>query len=294
MMDDSEFVRVCKETTSQLSASIEKSWDGEWYRRAYFDDGTPLGSARNAECKIDSISQSWAVLSEAGSPDRAFEAMESVDKHLVDRTNSLLRLLDPPFNHSEKDPGYIKGYLPGVRENGGQYSHAAIWMVMAVAKMGNSKRTWDLLQLVNPINHGRTPDEIAIYKTEPYVMAADVYGVSPHIGRGGWTWYTGSAGWMYQLVIESFLGLRREGSKLRVNPCTPDHWKSFEVDYRYGSSVYHIEVIITAPGSESLKLDGVVQPEQAIQLADDGKEHKVVARVNRVIKKVGNEIEYSA
>ncbi|NOT76035.1 MAG: cyclic beta 1-2 glucan synthetase [Cyclobacteriaceae bacterium] len=282
VMQDEAFVKTCREAAADLKVSIDKAWDGEWYRRAYFDDGTPLGSSQNTECRIDSISQSWAVLSEAGTPERVHQAMESVDKYLVDKTNSLIRLLDPPFNHSEKDPGYIKGYLPGVRENGGQYSHAAIWMVMAVAKMGNRQRTWDLLQIINPINHGRSKDDIKVYKTEPYVMAADVYGVEPHVGRGGWTWYTGSAGWMYQLVMESFLGLRREGSKLFINPCVPESWKSFDVEYRYMNTLYKIEIILSSEKDISIKVDGTTQKENAIQLVDDGKEHKVVAKVSAV------------
>jgi len=292
-MQDDAFLQTCKKTIEKLKIAIDKSWDGEWYRRAYFDDGTPLGSSSNTECKIDSISQSWAVLSEAGSPGKTFHAMESVNTHLVDRNHSLLRLLDPPFNHSEKDPGYIKGYLPGVRENGGQYSHAAIWMVMAVAKMGNHQRTWDLLQMVNPLNHGRTSSEIAVYKTEPYVMAADVYGVSPHIGRGGWTWYTGSAGWMYQLIIESFLGLRREGDTIYIAPCTPDHWNSFEIDYRYKDTTYHIQVQIQAIDdfNPSINMDGTPQEGDGIKLINDIKEHTVVLKVSRLKPAIGSFVE---
>ncbi|CAN5249419.1 glucoamylase family protein [soil metagenome] len=293
LMKDEAFVQMCKSTSDQLRINIDKAWDGEWYRRAYFDDGTPLGSSMSEECKIDSISQSWAVLSEAGTPEKTFAAMESVDKYLVDRKNSLLRLLDPPFNHSKKDPGYIKGYLPGVRENGGQYSHAAIWMVMAVARMGNHQRTWELLQLVNPLNHGRTAEEIAIYKTEPFVMAADVYGVAPHIGRGGWTWYTGSAGWMSQLIIESFLGLRREGNIIYLNPCVPDHWNTFEIDYRYNETPYHIAVHLTTSNEESIKVDGILQTGLGVKLLDDGKDHHIEVRTKRVEATVGSVVEYS-
>ncbi len=293
-MNDDRFRHLCNETAQLLKTNIDKSWDGEWYRRAYFDDGTPLGSSQNSECRIDSISQSWSVLSEGGLPHRAAQAMESADKYLVDRKNSLIRLLDPPFDFSEKDPGYIKGYLPGVRENGGQYSHAAIWMVMAVAKMGNRARTWDLLQMVNPINHGRTAEEIQVYQTEPYIMAADVYGVSPHIGRGGWTWYTGSAGWMYQLIIESFLGLKREGSVLYLNPCVPDHWQSFGIDYRFKNSTYRIEVMLSNDEDLFVNIDGVVQPDLMIRLTEDNTDHKVVARVSRAKKQVSNVVEYSA
>ena len=282
IMNDDAFVETCKQQADELKIMIDtNAWDGEWYRRAYFDDGSALGSASNSECKIDSISQSWAVLSGAGDPDRVYQAMESADKHLVDRSNSLIRLLDPPFNNSDRDPGYIQGYVPGVRENGGQYSHAAIWMVMAVAKLGNHKRTWELLNMINPINHSKSANKIEIYKTEPYVMAADVYGVSPHIGRGGWTWYTGSAGWMYQLILESFLGVRREGTNLYINPCVPDSWKSFEIDYRYATANYHIEVLLTSDKKDStVTVDGIDQTGKAIQLTDDARDHKVQIRLS--------------
>jgi cellobiose phosphorylase len=202
--------------------------------------------------------------------------MAAVDKRLVDRNQNLVKLLEPPFNNSASDPGYIKGYVPGVRENGGQYTHAAIWMVMAFATLGDQKRTWDLLQMINPINHGKTDAEISIYKAEPYVVAADVYGVSPHNGRGGWTWYTGSAGWMYQLIIESFLGLKLEGDLLRIEPCVPEDWKSFTVSYRYKHTNYGIEVIQTRlDGAAYLMVDGVEQADGAIHLIDDRAEHKV-------------------
>src|ERR1700720_2676815 len=197
---DVAFADRCEQEAAQLSRNIEQNgWDGEWYRRAYFDDGTPLGSAENAECRIDSIAQSWSVLSGAGSPERARAAMEAVDQRLVRRRDALIQLLDPPFDKSTLNPGYIKGYVPGVRENGGQYTHAAIWTVMAFAALGDSRRAWELFHLINPVNHARTEAAVATYKVEPYVVAADVYAVAPHIGRGGWTWYTGSAGWMYRL-----------------------------------------------------------------------------------------------
>src|SRR5512139_3594532 len=192
-----------------MRLTIEQNgWDGEWYRRAYFDDGSPLGSAANAECQIDSISQSWAVLSGAAAPERATQAMDNVSRRLVRDGDRLIQLLDPPFDKSDLDPGYIKGYVPGVRENGGQYTHAAIWTVMAFAALGDNQRAWELLTMINPANHGKSAADVAIYKVEPYVVAADVYAVSPHAGRGGWSWYTGSAGWMYRLIVESLLGLR--------------------------------------------------------------------------------------
>ncbi|HEX5102885.1 MAG TPA: cyclic beta 1-2 glucan synthetase, partial [Pirellulaceae bacterium] len=218
----------------RLRGNIEASgWDGQWYRRAYFDDGTPLGSAANEECQIDAISQSWSVLSGAGTHERTIEALASVDRRLVRRDPRLILLLDPPFDKSNLNPGYIKGYVPGVRENGGQYTHSAIWTVMAMAAMGDRERTWELFGLINPISHGATPDDVSIYRVEPYVVAADVYGVDPHKGRGGWTWYTGSAGWMYRLIVESLLGLHLQVDKLRFAPCLPDDWTEFKIHYRY-------------------------------------------------------------
>jgi cyclic beta-1,2-glucan synthetase len=278
IMNDTSFAKKCEDEMKALSNNINKyAWDGNWYLRAWFDDGTPLGSSHNMECKIDSISQSWSVLSGAGEEDRSFTAMQSVNKYLVNRDKALLQLLDPPFDKSETDPGYIKGYVPGVRENGGQYTHAAIWMVMAFAKLGDTQRVWELLNMINPINHGRTADEVKIYKAEPYVMAADVYGVDPHTGRGGWTWYTGSAGWMYQLVVESFLGLKREGDLLGFEPCVPEDWKSFKIDYRFKDTNYHI---ILNQNSETedveISVDGNKQTDKLLKLVDDQRDHEVI------------------
>ena len=231
---DKDFEDVCKNEAARLRQSIrENGWDGHWYLRAYFDSGEPLGSAANAECQIDSISQSWSVLSGAGDPDRSKMAMEELDRRLVKRDESLVELLAPPFDKSDLDPGYIKGYTPGVRENGGQYTHAAIWVAMAFAAMGDCLRAWELLDMINPLNHGSTPDQVAIYKTEPYVVAADVYAVPPHIGRGGWTWYTGASGWMYRLIVESLLGMKLDVDRLHFAPCIPAGWKSFMLHYRY-------------------------------------------------------------
>ena len=274
---DLPFVERCREEAAQLRRNIEENgWDGEWYRRAYFDDGSPLGSAGNAECRIDSIAQSWSVLSGAGDAERSAMAMEAVDKLLVRRDPGLIQLLDPPFDKSDLNPGYIKGYVPGVRENGGQYTHAAIWAAMAFAQLGDNRRAWELLAMINPVNHGRTREEIATYKVEPYVVAADVYAVSPHVGRGGWTWYTGSAGWMYRLILESLLGLRLEADKLRFAPCLPGEWESFKAHYRYRETVYHITVLQSRCGSiEKVTVDGVEQSDAAISLVDDHQEHSV-------------------
>ena len=274
---DVAFAERCQTEAAQVRQNIEQhGWDGEWYLRAYFDDGTPLGSASNPECQIDSIVQSWSVLSGAADAGRSRMAMEALDKRLVRRSDALIQLLDPPFDKSDLNPGYIKGYVPGVRENGGQYTHAAIWAAMAFARLGDSRRAWELLAMINPVNHGGSPEAIITYKVEPYVVAADVYAVSPHTGRGGWTWYTGSAGWMYMLILESLLGLRREGEKMRFAPCLPGDWEAIKVHYRYRETVYHITVRQPGDGSAaSVTVDGVEQPDSAISLVDDHQEHAV-------------------
>jgi cellobiose phosphorylase len=278
---DPSFAVRCREEAAKLRGNIEEhGWDGEWYRRAYFDDGSPLGSAENPECSIDSIAQSWAVLSGAGDVERSRSAMEAVDKLLVRRDHKLIQLLDPPFDKSDLDPGYIKGYVPGVRENGGQYTHAAIWTAMAFAALGDSGRAWELLAMINPINHARTPEEIELYKGEPYVAAADVYAVPPHTGRGGWTWYTGSAGWMYRLIVESLLGLRLETDALHLEPCLPEEWDSFKVHYRYRETAYHITIRQTRDNSgASVVVDGALQSGTTISLVDDRQEHAVEVRI---------------
>jgi cellobiose phosphorylase len=275
---DVSFAERCAREAAGLRRNIEKhGWDGEWYRRAYFDDGSPLGSARNPECQIDSISQSWSVLSGAGDAAHARLAMEAVDQRLVRREQALIQLLDPPFDKSDLNPGYIKGYVPGVRENGGQYTHAAIWAVMAFAALGDRARAWELLAMINPVNHARSPEEIAIYKVEPYVVTADVYALSPHTGRGGWTWYTGSAGWMYRLIVESLLGLSLEVDKLRFTPCLPSDWPGFKMHYRYRETVYHIAVQRQPAenGETRVTVDGVDQHDKTIPLVDDHQEHYV-------------------
>ncbi len=275
---DLSFAERCRKEAGQVRLNIEQNgWDGEWYRRAYFDDGSPLGSAGNPECRIDSIAQSWSVLSGAGDARRARLAMDAVDQRLVRRNHALIQLLDPPFDTSDMNPGYIKGYVPGVRENGGQYTHAAIWAAMAFAALGDGRRAWELLAMINPVNHARSPEGIATYKVEPYVVAADVYALSPHNGRGGWTWYTGSAGWMYRLIVESLLGLRLDVDKLRVAPCLPADWKGFKVYYRYRETVYEIAVLqqFAGKGETRVTVDGVAQPDGAIPLVDDRRNHSV-------------------
>lgn len=281
--DDPEFAIFCLAEAGRLRENLElHAWDGAWYRRAWFDDGTPLGSIDNVECQIDSISQSWSVLSGAGDAERSRQAMQSLDARLVRRDASLIQLLDPPFDRTDLDPGYIKGYVPGVRENGGQYTHGAIWAAMAFAALGDHQRTWELVTLINPANHAKSRDAIATYKVEPYVMAADVYAVAPHTGRGGWTWYTGSAGWMYRLIIESLLGLRLEVDRLHIAPCLPAHWSGFKIHYRYRETVYHIAVAQTLAGDDGkagvvgVRVDGVEQDGLTIRLIDDRQEHSVM------------------
>ena len=280
---DAPFAERCGREAAQVRRNIDlHGWDGEWYRRAYFDDGSPLGSASNPECQIDSIAQSWSVLSGAGDAERTRMAMRAVDRRLVHRDWRLVQLLDPPFDKSDLNPGYIKGYLPGVRENGGQYTHAAIWAAMAFAQLGDSQRAWELFALINPVNHAASAETIATYKVEPYAVAADVYALSPHIGRGGWTWYTGSAGWMYRLIVESLLGLRLDVDKLHFAPCLPDHWKEFKVHYRYRETVYHIAIVQepAGHGETSVTVDGVQRQGNVIQLVDDQQEHAVELRLN--------------
>ncbi len=284
LRNDIDFAARCRAEAVKLEKNIEAhAWDGEWYRRAYFDDGTPLGSSINPECRIDSISQSWSVLSGAGNPERSRIAMNSLDTHLVRRDHDLIQLLDPPFDKSTMNPGYIKGYVPGVRENGGQYTHAAIWATMAFASMGDCKRAWELLGLINPVNHALNMQDVATYKTEPYVVAADVYGQAPHTGRGGWTWYTGSASWMYRLITESLLGVKREADKLGFTPCIPDTWPTYSISYRFGETIYqitfHQHISAGATSSITVKLDDVLQSGNAILLIDDQQQHRVCVNI---------------
>jgi cyclic beta-1,2-glucan synthetase len=269
-----------------LQALEENAWDGHWYRRAYYDDGTPLGSAENHEGQIDSVAQSWAVLSgaisgstgPAGAPSRAVQAMDAVADRLVRLEDRLVLLFTPPFDETSRDPGYIKGYPPGIRENGGQYTHAALWAVWAFAELGQGDRAEALFRLLNPIYHSDTPERVMRYKVEPYVVAADVYSVEPHVGRGGWTWYTGSAGWMVRLGLEAILGLRRLGKVLQINPCIPGHWSSYELTYRDGETFYRIRVQNPRGVNRGVKrvtLDGEILSEREIPLLGDGRQHEV-------------------
>jgi len=271
---DSSHASRWRAEAARLKAALELAWDGEWYRRAYFDDSTPLGSAENDECRIDSISQSWAVLSGAGRPDRAERAMDAVRSHLVRRKAQVVLLLSPAFDRGVKDPGYIKGYLPGVRENGGQYTHAAVWTIMALAKLGYGDEAVEVFHMINPINHTRDAAGAARYAAEPYVVAGDVYAHPEHMGRGGWSWYTGSAGWLYRAGLESILGLTRRGAAF----CVPAAWSHFSIDWRFGQSTYHINVDTSnrrLGGSPLATLDGAAVDPKAIPLIDDGRAHEV-------------------
>ena len=264
-----------------LRRALERQgWDGDWYRRAFFDDGTPLGSAQNTECRIDSIAQSWSVLSGAADPAHAERAMAAVEEYLIRRGDGLVLLFNPPFDQSDVDPGYVKGYLPGIRENGGQYTHGAIWSILAFAVLGQGDKAGELFSILNPINHASTRAGVQRYKVEPYVMAADVYAEPPHVGRGGWTWYTGSAGWMYQAGIEWILGFRLRGTTLLIDPCVPRAWPGYEIEFRFHSARY--QIVVENPhgvsrGVASSELDGraLTGGGAAIPLVDDGARHRV-------------------
>ncbi len=269
------FSEICINEAEKLRVNIEKNaWDGQWYKRAFFDDGSPLGSAENGECKIDSISQSWSILSNGGDHIRAGQAMASVSTHLVNHDARLIKLLDPPFNTSTPEPGYIKGYVPGVRENGGQYTHAAIWATMAFAIQGYHARAWELFSMLNPINHARNMAEVSVYKVEPYVMSADIYAATQHLGRGGWTWYTGAAGWMYQLSLETLLGITVENHTLRIAPRVPESWDDYKIQYRIKDTFYHINIHLIQNPALNLIAE--------IPLENDYSEHHIKVEIRRI------------
>jgi cyclic beta-1,2-glucan synthetase len=277
---DPTLATAWREVASQLRTNLEAAaWDGDWYKRAFFDDGTPLGSSINPECRIDSIAQSWSVIHGGGQAARAQRAMASVEEYLVHRGDGLVLLFTPPFNNWEVDPGYIKGYLPGVRENGGQYTHAAIWCVIAFATLGDGDRAGELFGILNPINHASTRAGTHRYRVEPYVAAADVYSEAPHVGRGGWTWYTGSAGWMYRAGVEWILGFRLRGTRLVIDPCIPRAWRGFEISFRYHSARYEIQVSNpngVTKGVVGMAMDDVtLPPDSPLELVDDGSTHQV-------------------
>jgi cyclic beta-1,2-glucan synthetase len=266
----------------RLAIALDRAWDGEWYLRGYYDDGAPLGAARNDECRIDSIAQSWAVLSGAAPPRLAERAMDSVRTYLMARGSRTLLLLHPPFDHSLEEPGYIKAYPPGIRENGGQYTHAAAWIVMALARLGSGDEAAEMFHMLNPVNHTRDADAVARYRLEPYVMAGDVYNHPAHRGRGGWSWYTGSAGWMYRAAVEHILGLRRAGAAFAVEPCIPSTWPQYRLTWRVGSTTYEIRVSNPDRRCRGVKLatlDGRPIDHRAIPIVDDGLTHEVAITV---------------
>jgi cyclic beta-1,2-glucan synthetase len=268
-----------------LKTSIEtEAWDGEWYRRAFYDNGTALGSSDNLECRIDSLAQTWGVISGAGDYLRLIKAMESVEKFLIKNVDEIVLLFTPPFDQTPLDPGYIKGYLPGVRENGGQYSHAAIWCIYAYIGLNHGQKAVELFSMLNPINHGKDKAGINRYKVEPYVIAADIYSQNPHIGRGGWTWYTGSSSWMYRAGIEEILGFKLIGNTLKINPCIDPHWKQFKIYYHYLNSIYVIEIknpMHLSSGISKYVVDGkeLTDFQQEIVLVNDGLKHFITVEL---------------
>jgi cyclic beta-1,2-glucan synthetase len=270
--------RTYRSHADALTTALDNAWDGEWYRRAYFDDGTPLGSKENTECRIDAIAQSWAVISGAGRPDRARQAMVATDRHLVREDDGLILLLTPPFDTMTPSPGYIQGYVPGVRENGGQYTHAALWTVLAHARLGDGDRAGALFRLINPVNHATDAASVERYRVEPYVVAADVYSQDRHVGRGGWTWYTGSAGWMYRVGVESLLGVTLSRGALRIDPCIPRDWKGYHIVFRTAGAEFHIAVENpnqACRGVRSVEVDGLPMTDMLVPLAGVTGTHQV-------------------
>jgi cyclic beta-1,2-glucan synthetase len=277
---DKELASNLRSQAKQLHQSIEAhAWDGEWYLRAWFDDGTPLGSKVNDECRIDSLPQSWAILSGVKTQEsRAVIAIDNAMKQLVNYDNRLVKLFTPPFDQGTLQPGYIKGYVPGIRENGGQYTHAAIWLVQALAGLGRGGDAHALWQMLSPIAHTDNPDGVSRYKVEPYVVAADVYGMPPHVGRGGWTWYTGSASWLYRAALETLLGFTKHGNQLTFDPRIPKSWPAFEIEYRHGSATYRCRIENSKgmeQGVQEVWLNGEMQSNGIVALHDDGRIHEV-------------------
>ncbi|MEO6866734.1 MAG: glycosyl hydrolase family 65 protein, partial [Gaiellales bacterium] len=279
---DAERAKRWRDYATQLRNALEQAWDGEWYRRGYYDDGTPLGSQSSEECQIDSIAQSWSVMAGPTSPARAAQAMASVDRLLVDQEHQIARLFTPPFDHSPVNPGYIRGYPPGLRENGGQYTHGATWSVFAWAQLGDGDRAGAMFDLLNPIQHSDSAEAVARYKVEPYVACADVYSVAPHIGRGGWTWYTGTAAWLYRAGLEAVLGFQLRGDRLHIKPCIPKNWPGFQLTYRRRGRLYEVtrfEITVdnsalVGTGVTRIELDGSqLSASEDVALADDGQVH---------------------
>jgi cyclic beta-1,2-glucan synthetase len=285
LMGQADLSRAYRQEREGLVQRIERTaWDGEWYLRATFDDGTPLGSAAAEEARIASIPQSWAWLSGAADPDRADRALESAWRQLVCENDGVVLLFTPPFDKMEPSPGYIKGYPPGVRENGGQYTHAALWLAMAMARKGDGERAAKILRLINPIEHARDPETVWRYGVEPYVIAADVYRLPGRVGQGGWSWYTGSAAWMYRAWVEEVLGLKIRGDHMQIDPVIPGWWEGFGLRYRHGESIYDIQVENPEGyerGVSWLEMDGQHLPDGVIQLELGLVKHRVLVRMGK-------------
>ncbi|MGH6996379.1 MAG: GH36-type glycosyl hydrolase domain-containing protein, partial [Stellaceae bacterium] len=282
---DANIAGELRASATELASMLERhAWDGDWYLRAWNDDGVAIGSARGAECRIDSLPQSWSVLAGLGDAARRERAMDAVLDQLVDEGAGIVKLFTPPFDKTPLDPGYIKGYVPGVRENGGQYTHAAVWVAMALAESGRVDDAWRIARMLNPINHTFDIGAARRYRLEPYAIAADVYAADSHTGRGGWSWYTGSAGWMYRLLTESLLGLQRDGDRLAFAPCVPDDWRRWSASWRHGGARYHIE-FVRQPGDtgvSDISVDGQLQEGRSIALDGDGQPHEVLVRFARL------------
>jgi cyclic beta-1,2-glucan synthetase len=276
---DTQHAAVWRAHRRRLEDALDRAWDEEWYRRAYFDDGTALGSKANSECRIDAIAQAWSVISGAAPADRCRQALASVERWLVDRDAKLILLLTPPFDKAEPHPGYIRGYVPGVRENGGQYTHAALWVVLAQALSRSGNAAHELLAFINPINRSLDEESVSRYRVEPYVVAADIYSAQGHVGRGGWTWYTGAAGWMYRVTLEHILGVRRQGDALQIEPCVPSEWRTFQVTYRIDGASYNINFDnpdSVSSGVKTIELDGVKLPDDRVELQPGSGDHVVL------------------
>jgi cellobiose phosphorylase len=271
--------RACHVRATQLAKAVDaQAWDGAWYRRAYFDDGTPLGSRENTEARIDSLPQTWAAISGAGDSDRVDVALRSLEENLVREVDDIILLFTPPFDKTAADVGYVKGYPPGVRENGGQYTHAATWVPMAFARNGDGDKAVRLLRMLNPVEHARDEKDCERYKVEPYVMPGDVYSLAGNVGRGGWTWYTGAAAWTYRVWLEEILGFQRRGDILTINPVIPKDWPGFRLRYRFQNTTYHIAVENPdhcSRGVILMELDGVSAADKTVKLCDDRLPHEV-------------------
>jgi cyclic beta-1,2-glucan synthetase len=281
-----ELSRTYEQERKALVQRMEAAaWDGEWYLRAYFDDGTPLGSSSSSEMKIDSLPQSWAFLSGAADPDRAGRGLEAAWQHLVREDEGLVLLFDPPLERMEPWPGYIQGYPPGVRENGGQYTHAALWFAMALARRGDGERAAKMLRLLNPIEHTGNPETAWRYGVEPYVIAADVYRLTGRIGQGGWSWYTGSAAWMYRAWVEEVLGMKLRGSQMRMEPVIPGWWQGFNLRYRHGEAIYEIQVENPEGrqcGVSWVEMDGRRLPDKVIPLERALVKHRILVHMGGI------------